>query len=149
MSSLILIWVCTSQYHYLLAISFSIDSSVSGSHFQASGSPLLAHLIRNTAGDLPHPTDKGRTLWDATEDKGNLFGLKGHSNVSAKEAIRAMEHAKAGNLGVLPLGSGSDYTVFLQRIGVGSMVKSDLIIDNMVFVALDTQWRSRIQLHPS
>lgn len=67
----------------------------------------------------------------------------GHANVSAKEevkAIRAMELAKADNIGVSPLGSGSDYTVFLQRIGVGSMTKPDLIVDdNMGFVALDTQ----------
>ena len=29
------------------------------------------------------------------------------------------ELQQADNLGVTPLGSGSDYTVFLQRIGVG------------------------------
>ena len=98
----------------------------------------MAHLLRDTAEELSHPTDKGRTLWDATKDNGKLFGLMGNANVSAKEVIRGMEFAKADNLGVSPLGSGSDYTVFLQRIGVGSMAKSDLIIDNMVFVTLDT-----------
>ena len=149
MSSLILIWVCTSQYHCLSAKSSPIDTSVSGSHFRAAGSPLLAHLIRNTAEELPHPTDKDRTLWDATNDYGKLFGLVGHANVSAKEAIRAMELEKADSIGVSPLGSGSDYTIFLQRIGVGSVTKSDLIDDNMVFVALGTQWRSRIYLLPS
>jgi hypothetical protein len=149
MSSLILIWVYTSHYHRFLAKSSPIDSSVSGSRFGASGSPLLAHLLRDTAKELPHPIDKGRTLWDATNDNGKLFGLMGHANVSAKEAIRAMELTKADNIGVSPLGSGSDYTVFLQRIGVGSMIKFDLIVDNMVFVAQDTQWRSRIQVHPS
>ena len=136
MSSLILIWVYTSQYHRSSAKTSPIDSSVSGSHFRASGSPLLAHLNRGTAEELPHPTDKGRTLWDATNDYGKLFGLMGHANVSAKEevkAIRAMELAKADNIGVSPLGSGSDYTVFLQRIGVGSMTKSDLIVDNNMF----------------
>ena len=103
---------------------------MSGSHLGASGSPLLAHLIRDTAEELPHPTDKGRTLWDATNDNGKLFGLMGHANVSAKEevkAIRTMELARADNIGVSPLGSGSDYTVFLQRNGVGSMIKSDLM----------------------
>ena len=137
MSLLILIWVCTSQYRHLLAKSSPIDSSVSGSRFRVSGSPLLSYLIRGTAEELPHPTDKGRTLWDATNDDGKLFGLMGHANVSVKEevkAIRALGFAKADNIGVSPLGSGSDYTVFLQRNGVGSMTRSDLIVDdNMDF----------------
>ena len=124
------------------AKSFPIDSSVSGSTLRVSGSPLLAHLIRDTAKELPHPTDKGRTLWDATYDDGKLFGLMGHANVSAKEevkAIRAMELAKADNIGVSPLGSGSDYTVFLQRSGVGSMTNSDLIVvdvDDIIIIII-------------
>jgi len=123
MSSLILIWVCTSQYYRLSAEFSPIDSSVSGSRLQASASPLLAHLIRETAEVLPHPTDKGRTLWDATNDNGKLFGLMSCANVSfkeEKEIIQPMELAKADNLGVSPLGSGSDYTVFLQRNGIPS-----------------------------
>ena len=93
----------------------------------------MAHLLRDTAKELPHPTDKGRTLWDASNDNGKLFGLMGHANVSGKEDIRAVELTKADNIGVSPLGSGSDYTVFLQRIGVGSLIKSDLIVDKIVF----------------
>lgn len=96
----------------------------------------MAHLIRETAEALPHPTDKGRTLWDATNDGGKVFGLMGHANLSINEeakVIRAMELAKADNLGVSPLGSGSDYTVFLQRLGVSSTAKSDLA-DNMVWL---------------
>ena len=119
------------------AKSSPIDSSVSGSSFRVSGSPLLAHLIRGTAEELPHPTDKGRTLWDATNDDGKLFGLMGHANVFVEEevkAIRAMELAKADNIGVSPLGSGSDYTVFLQRNGVGSMTKSYLIVYDKWFL---------------
>ena len=105
-----------------------IDSSVGGSRFTAFGSPLLAHMIRDIAEELPHPTDKARTLWDATNDDGKLFGLMGHgNNVSAKEEevkpIRATELSKADNIGVYLLGSGSDFTVFMQRNGVGSMAK--------------------------
>ena len=125
MSLLILIWVCTSQYRHLLAKSSPIDSSVSGSRFRVSGSPLLSYLIRGTAEELPHPTDKGRTLWDATNDDGKLFGLMGHANISAKEVkpTRAVELANPDNIGVYLLGSGSDFTVFMQRNGVGSMTK--------------------------
>lgn len=92
----------------------------------------MAHLIRETAEELPHPTDKARTLWDATTDSGKLFGLMGHANLSIKEeakSIYAMELAEADNIGVSPLGSGSDYTVFLQRNGVGS-IAIDMTFDN-------------------
>lgn len=121
MSSLILIWVRISQYYDSLPKSCCTDSSVSGSRLRASASPLLAHFIREIAEELPHPTDRGRTLWDATEDNGKLFGLMGCANVSTKEeakVIRSMEFSKLDNIGVSPLGSGSDYTVFLQRSGV-------------------------------
>jgi N-acetylated-alpha-linked acidic dipeptidase len=110
----------------------------------------LAHLIRETAEELPHPTDKGRTLWDATNDDGKLFGLMGHANLSINEeakVIRAMELAKADNLGVSPLGSGSDYTVFLQRNGVSSTASDPVVNDDMV--ALDTLYQRWIRLDPS
>ena len=81
-------------------------------------------MIRETAEVLPHPTDKGRTLWDATSDSGKLFGLMSCANASIKEEekiISPKELAKADNIGVFSLGSGSDYTVFLQRNGVSSI----------------------------
>ncbi|KAJ3508656.1 hypothetical protein NLJ89_g5632 [Agrocybe chaxingu] len=101
----------------------NLDSSVSGSRFRMSGSPLLAHFIRDTAEEIPHPTDSGRTLWDATQDDGPLFGLANVGPSALNEEalkIREMEIAAADNVGVSPLGSGSDYTVFLQRNGIAS-----------------------------
>ncbi|KAI0268104.1 hypothetical protein BC834DRAFT_952323 [Gloeopeniophorella convolvens] len=95
----------------------NLDSSVSGSRFGAAASPSLAHFIRKTAEGLPHPTDPGRTLWDATEDKGPLFGE--HSD--AQSLGSEIETEVADSVGIRPLGSGSDYTVFLQRLGVASM----------------------------
>lgn len=99
------------------------DSSVSGSRLGASGSPLLAHFIRETAQQIPHPTDEDRTLWDARQDSGTLYGLLDNRTYEVNEdviAIREMEVAAADSVGVSPLGSGSDYTVFLQRNGVSS-----------------------------
>jgi len=90
--------------------------AVSGSAFRAGASPLLAHFIRKTAEDLPHPTDPKRTLWDATADRGQLFG--DHDTDSLGTEI---ETEVADNVGIRPLGSGSDYTVFLQHLGVASM----------------------------
>ena len=86
---------------------------MSGSKFGASGSPSLAHFIRKTAEDLPHPTDPKRTLWDATADRGQLFGE--HDDI---DPLGAKVENKVVDIGVKPLGSGSDYTVFLQRLGV-------------------------------
>ncbi|KAF9226672.1 Zn-dependent exopeptidase [Gyrodon lividus] len=95
----------------------NLDTSVSGSRLSASASPLLAHLLRSTAEQIPHPTSEGRSLWDARSDKGELYG----ENLDV-EAIATYEEAQlaADSIGVNPLGSGSDYTVFLQYIGVPS-----------------------------
>ncbi|EGO27668.1 hypothetical protein SERLADRAFT_360310 [Serpula lacrymans var. lacrymans S7.9] len=95
----------------------NIDSSTSGSHLGASASPLLAHLLRQTAEEIPHPTSEGRTLWDARHDTGTLFG----ENLDPEVASMHQEELLAiDSIGVNALGSGSDYTVFLQYIGVPS-----------------------------
>lgn len=93
----------------------NLDGSASGSRFGASASPSLAHLYYETALRIPHPSKSGLTLWDATKDKGVLIG----NNVDPE----VLEMYEAQNqlddsLGVRPLGSGSDFTVFLQRLGV-------------------------------
>ncbi|KAI0082390.1 Zn-dependent exopeptidase [Panus rudis PR-1116 ss-1] len=95
----------------------NLDGSASGSRFSASASPSLAHLYRRSAESLPHPTKPGLTLWDATKDHGVLTG----DNID-QEVLRMYEEEQkvADDLGVRPLGSGSDFTVFLQRIGVAS-----------------------------
>jgi len=78
----------------------NLDMAVSGSAFRAGASPLLAHFIRKTAEDLPHPTDPKRTLWDATADRGQLFG--DHDTDSLGTEI---ETEAADNVGIRPLGS--------------------------------------------
>jgi len=97
----------------------NLDSSVGGSRFYSSASPSLAHFMRSAAEAIAHPTKPGLTLWDATKDSGPLYG----ENVDA-EALAVYEEEQAqlaaDDLGVGVLGSGSDYTVFLQRIGVAS-----------------------------
>ena len=87
------------------------DTSSSGSRFGVQASPSLAHLIRKTAQDLDHPTEAGRTLWDARTDTGKFPAAPGH----VEEQFNTLSE------GVRPLGSGSDYTVFLQRLGVASV----------------------------
>lgn len=93
----------------------SSDTAVSGSRLKTSASPLLSHLLRSTAEQIPHPTSEGRSLWDARLDKGELFG-EGLDAEAA--AIYEEMELEADSIGINPLGSGSDYTVFLQYIGV-------------------------------
>lgn len=84
-----------------------------------SASPSLAHFVRRTAEQVPHPTKPGLTLWDANKDNGVLLG----ENLDEEVVKMYEEHIQnADDLGVSPLGSGSDYTVFLQRIGVSTWI---------------------------
>lgn len=95
-----------------------LDGSASGARFNVQASPLLAHVAYQAALDIPHPTDEGRTLWDATEDAGPFVG---NGSYVPEEYLSSIQNAKSHSdelAKIAPLGSGSDYTVFLQRIGV-------------------------------
>lgn len=96
------------------------DGSASGSRFSSSASPLLSHLVQQAAIDLPHPTDAHRTLWDATKDDGKFLGesADGVSHIDADVVALHESQKLADGLGIGVLGSGSDFTVFLQRLGV-------------------------------
>ncbi|KAI0053744.1 Zn-dependent exopeptidase [Auriscalpium vulgare] len=96
----------------------NIDSAVLGSRFEAQASPLLSHFIRNTARELPHPTNASQSLWNATRDEGALHGV--HDDADAR-ALADAEAQAADDVGVLPLGANSDFTVFVQRAGVTSL----------------------------
>ncbi|KAF8913770.1 hypothetical protein CPB84DRAFT_1720468 [Gymnopilus junonius] len=113
-------WISEHVVAYL-----NVDVSVAGSRFSASASPSLAHLIRETATDVPHPTVQGKTLWDAREDCGPYTDLVQALNATADTDFLELynqeeSRKKAARIDVDPLGSGSDFTVFLQRLGVAS-----------------------------
>ena len=96
------------------------DGSVSGSRFRAQATPSLAHFLRAAAEDVPHPTQPGKTLWDATKDNGVLTG--DHIDTETLDMFMEAEgELAASSTGVGVLGSGSDYTVFVQRSGVGAL----------------------------
>ncbi|KAG8943630.1 hypothetical protein FRC03_002411 [Tulasnella sp. 419] len=106
----------------------NLDVAAKGPRFRVGGSPTLAHLLKGVAEELPHPTESGRTLWDARHDAGTLNGPSyGRQSVFKTlgldwkhEEMRMKEMKSANSTGVFALGSGSDYTVFLQRIGIAS-----------------------------
>jgi len=102
-----------------VAAYLNVDVSVSGSRWNAQGSPSLAHLIKEVALAIDHPTFPGKTLWDAREDEGPYKGFD--STIDKEFAIgygKLEAERRAHRTSVAPLGSGSDYTSFLQHIGV-------------------------------
>jgi N-acetylated-alpha-linked acidic dipeptidase len=84
----------------------------------AAGSPSLAHLIRQTAQDVPHPTKPGKSLWDARNDDGPFAGDGDEEFMASYTASE--QKRQALDIGIGPLGSGSDFTVFLQHLGVST-----------------------------
>lgn len=92
-----------------------------------AGSPSLAHLIEKTANDVPHPTVSGKTLWDALDDDGPYHFQGGNATIDPDflELYTSEQVARrAYKTRVTPLGSGSDFTVFLQRLGIASSEQS-------------------------
>ncbi|CAE6441441.1 unnamed protein product [Rhizoctonia solani] len=93
----------------------NVDKSSSGGQLRVRGTPSIAPLLRQVALDLPHykQPSAGRTLWDAREDTGPFMEpnlLEKFSKTNRQESINST--------GIRTLGSGSDYTVFLQQIGI-------------------------------
>ncbi|CAE6426887.1 unnamed protein product [Rhizoctonia solani] len=97
----------------------NVDVASAGDRFGLSGSPSLAHILRQAAIDVPHPSDANRTLWDARDDLGPFTGPIDKDAFIVQQEAELARNAASGT-GVSPLGSGSDYTVFLQRLGIAS-----------------------------
>ena len=91
----------------------NLDSAVTGGKFEVGGIPTLRDLVREIAGDLPEPS-KGGTLAATWEKE-----LRGAWNKSTP--VRLDGPDATFSLRLNPLGSGSDYTVFVDHLGVPSI----------------------------
>lgn len=91
----------------------NVDNAVSGANFYSLASPSLAHLFRSVAERIEHPTDTDRSLWDTKDDVGPFAG-----NISDSLSYATQSDLPPNTLGIYAVGSGSDYTVFLQHIGI-------------------------------
>lgn len=73
---------------------------------------------------VKHPTDANRTLWDARLDRGPYIDPAWQDREDNNEAVEQKAEAELlaeqEHIPVFPLGSGSDYTVMLQRLGIAS-----------------------------
>jgi N-acetylated-alpha-linked acidic dipeptidase len=98
---------------------FNMDVAVSGPKFGASAVPSLKQFLRDVSKAVPSP--KGGTVYDVWR-KATEPGKE--TVVTPQEAIGDTRRTPAAqakaDVAVGDLGSGSDYTVFLQHLGVPS-----------------------------
>jgi N-acetylated-alpha-linked acidic dipeptidase len=94
---------------------FNTDVAVSGPSFNASAVPSLKEFVRDVARQVPSP--KGGTVydqWKASQDE-NPRRRATNPFSGQNNAPTETESVRVGNLG-----SGSDYTPFIQHMGVPS-----------------------------
>ncbi|MGH9513859.1 MAG: M28 family metallopeptidase [Terriglobales bacterium] len=93
---------------------FNVDVGVSGTKFGASGVPSLKEFLRDASKAVPSP--KGGTVYQAWQQTSA-------EAVNTRETSTSMYRPPAAGKKDVPvgdLGSGSDYAVFLQHLGVPS-----------------------------
>jgi N-acetylated-alpha-linked acidic dipeptidase len=92
---------------------FNMDAAVSGKKFGASGVPSLKEFIREIAKTVPSP--QGGTVYEAWKKSSAPNAEGNHSQETSYHPNAVQNDVPVGDLG-----SGSDYTVFLQHLGVPS-----------------------------
>ena len=97
-------------------VCINVDASTSGRDFSASASPTLAAMIRDAAGAIPDPGAPGKTVADSWREHAGAKNVRSY----------ASGERTGDELPVAILGSGSDYTVFFNRLGIASM---DILFD--------------------
>ena len=84
----------------------NLDAAVSGNQFGASTVPSLWKLMRAVTREVKDPKS-GKTVYQRWQDQ-------------SREQRSEEERNTAGEARIGPLGSGSDYTPFLQHLGIAS-----------------------------
>jgi len=97
---------------------FNMDVAVSGKKFGASGVPTLKEFIREITKVVPSP--QGGTVYEAWKKANQPKETSFHPGETSTSTYRPPAAATPGDVPVGDLGSGSDYTVFLQHLGVPS-----------------------------
>jgi N-acetylated-alpha-linked acidic dipeptidase len=91
---------------------FNMDVAVSGSNFGASAVPSLKGFVRDVTKVVPSP--KGGVLYDVWKDESAKQSARG-GNQNRGPNARVENDVPVGDLG-----SGSDYSVFIQHLGIPS-----------------------------
>ncbi len=94
---------------------FNMDVGVGGPDFGASSVPALKQFVREVTKSVPNFDDKGTVyeVWKARQDAAKNDGTPGTQTPKPNAQVENDVH-------VGDLGSGSDYTPFLQHVGVPS-----------------------------
>ena len=102
------------------AVYFNMDVAVSGPKFGASSVPSLKQFLRDVTKAVPSP--KGGTVYDSWQKANQPGADTAQAPTDAIGDIGRMPAAQSkGDVPVGDLGGGSDYTVFLQHLGVPSI----------------------------
>jgi N-acetylated-alpha-linked acidic dipeptidase len=93
----------------------NMDSAVSGSNFGAASVPSLWKLIRSATRDI-HDPKTGKSVYQAWQDRTREALPEAELTDPVTGSDRPIAEARIG-----ALGSGSDYTPFLQHLGVPAL----------------------------
>jgi len=96
---------------------FNMDVAVAGPDFGASSVPSLKQFLRDVARAVPSPS--GGSVYDAWRTQSESPRRR-HDNPDAGSFAERRADADRGDVHVGDLGSGSDYSAFLQHLGVPS-----------------------------
>jgi N-acetylated-alpha-linked acidic dipeptidase len=99
---------------------FNMDVAVSGPNFAAASVPSLKQFMRDAAKSVPSP--EGGSVYDAWQGRGApKSSLKDDAFPDVNGSARRTSHAPSRqDVAVGDLGSGSDYSPFLEHLGVPS-----------------------------
>jgi N-acetylated-alpha-linked acidic dipeptidase len=95
---------------------FNMDVAVSGSKFGASAVPSLKQFVRDLTKVVPSP--KGGTVYEQWSKANQPTSQVVTPSEAIGDSSRLPQAQVKKDVPVGDLGSGSDYTVFLQRLGV-------------------------------
>ncbi len=97
----------------------NVDVAVAGKDFRVNGSHALRDVLVEAAADVTVP-GRGATVLREWSDKSRQEGRTEWARLNRERRWRG-EPARPFEPNVAPLGSGSDYTVFEDHLGVPSM----------------------------
>ncbi len=95
---------------------FNMDVGVSGPDFEAEAVPSLKKFVRDVTMQVPSPA--GGTVYEQWKEQQAEGSSKRHPNLGFNE--HRSDGIPEGGVKMGDLGSGSDYTPFIQHLGVPS-----------------------------
>src|SRR5579864_1208998 len=96
---------------------FNTDMAVSGPKFGAAAVPSLKQFVRDVTKAVPDPS--GGTVYESWKKLSSAGALKTDGRETSTSTYRP-PLAPSSDVPVSDLGSGSDFTVFLQHLGISS-----------------------------